>query len=357
MFRTLFFGLLWLAMAASITPAVGAPNLDDCKTSYTKMLQEIETESLGNLMSYPDEYLNAVETMAQAFQQKGDLEGWQAVTAEKNRFAIARTVSERDLVKEPNALRKMQLHYRESVKRTKLIRAKKIVAMTTRYIQTLENMQKKLTVDGKIEEALRVKTELQRVETSGEFVNSSKLLAEETKNEPKPDDKPAGQGIVKAGNVALAKRGAKASAPLNAGELNDGNTTKYDGKKGFAHGGWPCEFVVTLPEIYRLSNIRFLLWDGNRRSYRYKVEVSPDGKTWQELVDKSRGQWRSWQELKFTARPVKAIKVTGLHNTDNRGFHIVELEAYCRTPAQKVTPRWPSDRSDKRSGKRSGRRR
>lgn len=154
---------------------------------------------------------------------------------------------------------------------------------------------------------------------------------------------PAARGMVRSGNVALAKDGATATAPSRPEELIDGNFTAYDGGSGFASGGWPCEFTVTFPDVYALQQISFLLWDGNQRSYQYKVEVSPDGKRWLELVDRSKGAWRSWQHIEFRPRPVKAVRVTGLHNTDNTGFHIVELEAYCKPPKTQRRPKYPSE--------------
>ena len=153
----------------------------------------------------------------------------------------------------------------------------------------------------------------------------------------------SGGGAVEVGNVALAGRGAKAKAPHRPEDLIDGNITRYDGGSGFADGQWPCEFLVTLPKTYLLREIRILLWDGNNRSYRYTIETSPDGARFTLLADHSRGQRRSWQALSFAPRLVKAIKVRGLHNTANAGFHIVELEAYCLPPSAPAKPKYPSE--------------
>ena len=129
-------------------------------------------------------------------------------------------------------------------------------------------------------------------------------------------------------NVALASRGAKATAPKNAANLNDGNSTKYTGSTGFAHGSFPCDFGVELSEPTKISAIRFLLWDGDQRSYRYKVKVSIDGKVWKSVADHSKDERKGWQEIEFPYQSVKHIKIQGLNNTNNKAFHIVELEAY-----------------------------
>jgi hypothetical protein len=148
---------------------------------------------------------------------------------------------------------------------------------------------------------------------------------------------------VEAGNVALAKRGATVSGAGNGELLIDGVTAGYTGSHGFATGNWPCEWVVTLPKVYLLREIRFLFWDTDARFYRYILETSVDGKNYQLVADRSRGRWRSWQAVSFAPRPAKTIRVKGLYNSSNEGFYIVELEAYCVPPAEPVKQRLPDD--------------
>jgi hypothetical protein len=147
-------------------------------------------------------------------------------------------------------------------------------------------------------------------------------------------------GLVQPGNVALAKNGATVSGTINyPDELLNGVTTGHTGSTGYAYGHWPCEWIVTLPRPYVLRQVRMLLWDGEDRFYRYALETSPDGQTYTSLVDRSQGEWKSWQTILFPPRRVKTIKVKGLHNSANAGFHVVELEAYCIPPTTSAVPR------------------
>jgi hypothetical protein len=148
---------------------------------------------------------------------------------------------------------------------------------------------------------------------------------------------PARGGVVQPGNVALAANGATVSGTATRlGDLIDGNSTKYDGSSGFAHAQIPSDWTIVLNKVYRLRQIRFLLWDQDDRYYQYKIAVSADGKKFEPLVDRSQGQWKSWQEIAFPSRPVKAIKLLGLHCSDKSGvFHVVEVEAYCVPPKQR----------------------
>lgn len=62
---------------------------------------------------------------------------------------------------------------------------------------------------------------------------------------------------------------------------------------------------------------RLLLWDCDDRSYRYFVEVSVNNWEWEMVADKTHEECRSWQVLRFPARPVVFIKIVGTHNTAN----------------------------------------
>lgn len=132
-------------------------------------------------------------------------------------------------------------------------------------------------------------------------------------------------------NYALAANGA--SGPR---ALIDGNSTEYTGGTGFASTVWkqdpPPSMLMTLKETLPLNVIRLLLWDRNRRFYRYRLEVSPQpsGERWVVVADYTGedDERRSWQVVTFELQPVRRIRITGTYNSDNAGFHVVELEAY-----------------------------
>lgn len=160
------------------------------------------------------------------------------------------------------------------------------------------------------------------------------LLASASATERQPSGPPSKRGVIEKGNVALANNGTKVSGGINQPQcLIDGVTNiTYQGFDGVAWGTWPCEWTITFNEMYRLREIRFRLWDQDKRYYNYAIAVSSDGKTFTPLVDRSNGQWASWQQIQFPPRPVKAIKLIGLHNSKNKYFSVIEFEAYCIPP-------------------------
>lgn len=76
-----------------------------------------------------------------------------------------------------------------------------------------------------------------------------------------------------------------------------------------------------------INHIKILLWDGDNRSYYYYVEISQNQIDWERVVDYTH-PCRSWQNLYFTHRTVRYIKLVGTHNSENAAFHAVALEAY-----------------------------
>lgn len=53
-----------------------------------------------------------------------------------------------------------------------------------------------------------------------------------------------------------------------------------------------------------------------------------DQRDWVRVVDYSNYHCRSWQRVYFPQRVVRFIRIVGTHNTVNKVFHVVSLEAY-----------------------------
>ncbi|MCZ7647039.1 MAG: PA14 domain-containing protein [Planctomycetota bacterium] len=139
------------------------------------------------------------------------------------------------------------------------------------------------------------------------------------------------------GDLFTAERGATASGCDRAEVLIDGEAENFDGGQGFCNfdvntakdGG---AILVSLPKPETMNLVRFRLWDKDDRAYTYVAEVSPDGKAWKTLKDASNEQARSWQEIRFEAQPVQAVRIKGLSSTANNWLHVVEVEGYNAIP-------------------------
>lgn len=138
-------------------------------------------------------------------------------------------------------------------------------------------------------------------------------------------------------NLAPAARGAVVhDAPqvpewapgITPEKMIDGEVHDYGGMHGFTAFYIPGAVTIELPEVATVARTQLLLFDLDGRFFRYRIDTSVDGVTWQPAVDKSEGEWRSWQVDRFEPRPAKFIRLTCLHNSANPICQVVELEVY-----------------------------
>ena len=147
---------------------------------------------------------------------------------------------------------------------------------------------------------------------------------------------PPPRGVV---NLALASRGSTITGSNGAKWTNliDGVTTGYTGSTGWGSTVWtstpPGTMTLDLKGLCTISSMSLLLWDRDSRYYRYKIEASSDNTTnnttWTTIVDRTSGEWRSWQDVGFSpAIQARYLRLTGTYNSSNEAFHVVEWEVY-----------------------------
>ena len=103
--------------------------------------------------------------------------------------------------------------------------------------------------------------------------------------------------------------------------------TKHDKHKGWAFATNPCSFMVNLGAVHTINRIRLFLYDLDNRRYGYRIFVSEDGASWNQVRSNPRARG-GWQEIGLEDTKLQFIRVHGLSNTENRNFHVVEIEAY-----------------------------
>uniref|UniRef100_A0A182Q251 BTB/POZ domain-containing protein 9 n=1 Tax=Anopheles farauti TaxID=69004 RepID=A0A182Q251_9DIPT len=134
-------------------------------------------------------------------------------------------------------------------------------------------------------------------------------------------------------NVASPKFNSRTIHGELRSALLDGDTVSYDMEKGYTrhsisdNGDPNGGIVVELGKLFIINHIKVLLWDRDTRSYSYYVEVSVNQRNWERIVDHTKYYCRSWQFLYFPAQAVRYIRLVGTHNTVNKVFHVVGLEA------------------------------
>lgn len=133
-------------------------------------------------------------------------------------------------------------------------------------------------------------------------------------------------------NIAKSTLGAKVIQGVQDGlSLLEGSNHPYDMEKGFTRHGITSKndsgLVIELNAVYIINYLKILLWDLDPRHYSYVIDVSVENELWERVIDYSEYHCRSWQYLYFEKRPVRFIRITGTHNSANRIFHLVSVEA------------------------------
>ena len=130
-----------------------------------------------------------------------------------------------------------------------------------------------------------------------------------------------------------------------AAEVTNGNVTAYDYHTGFSYADWPCTLTLDLEQVYCLRVIRFLLWDGmgkahkprDARVYKYRLLTSENQNEWIVHYDTGNEGFNGWQEFEFPdAISARFVRIHALWNSENKEFHIVEIEAHDAEPPKMV---------------------
>jgi len=138
-------------------------------------------------------------------------------------------------------------------------------------------------------------------------------------------------------NLALASRGAVVHGTPDVPEwrpgigpekMIDGDVYFYGGMHGFTAFYIPGSVTIELPEVETVARTQVMLFDLDGRFFRYRIDTSVDGESWELAVDKTEGEWRAWQVDRFEPRQAKFVRFTCTHNSANPICQVVELEVY-----------------------------
>ncbi len=176
------------------------------RADYERELSEGEQASAKKLAEWPERYLAGLNELMEQFQRAGDYGGWESVRDEVGRFDADRTILTRNIVFQPAELMEVQKRFfqqREAIKRG---RATGVVAATEKYVKQLQELQKKLTVDGQMETAAMVNAEIKRVRMSVEYLDAQSEIA------PAAAEPPTVQAVI-APAAPVAPAAAPAAAP------------------------------------------------------------------------------------------------------------------------------------------------
>ena len=185
---------LGFVSASMLQAATGTEEkLEKLRSVYDSSLKKCETQYVTRKQNWPEQYLASLDGLRQKFQKAGNLDGWSAVDKEIKRFRNAGTITKQDIDSAPEFINAVQSQYQGFDKTAEQDKSKQILALRDKYVAYLTNIQTSLTKDGRIEEALMVKSEVERVNKSGAVTAAEFMLAASTPQEPESgvSDEPA----------------------------------------------------------------------------------------------------------------------------------------------------------------------
>lgn len=127
-------------------------------------------------------------------------------------------------------------------------------------------------------------------------------------------------------NVATEEMGAWTAQNI----MINGVTNDYGSYHGYAEHQIPGEgLLIRLNQPYLIDSLNLLLYDKSERNryYQYYIDVSVDNRNWIRILDKTRGEARSWQNYRFQPLIAMYIKIVGTYNSENDHFHVVHFES------------------------------
>jgi hypothetical protein len=180
----LLLALLLAATAATDSPAQTPVSNELVRIGavFDAELKKVLGDAAARLKTWPETYTRELADLRAKTQQDGDLDGMLAVDAEWKRFKADPTLPDSVVSSVPDAVRKIQMRYRDQPLQVAVARDQQVLEVARRYRERLAAMQKDLTRSGDIQSALLVRQELARVAalpavTAAEFTAAERSVS------------------------------------------------------------------------------------------------------------------------------------------------------------------------------------
>ncbi len=160
-----------------------ATDISKLNAIYEKEIEKIGIEYISDNNEWPEKYLKSLKILQNKAQKDGKLDDWQLINNETTRFSMSKTISTEALAQSPASLLKLQKQYINIQPELDLTKHKKVYDLTKKYTSRLSTLQKSLTQNGKIEDAIKIKEEIAKVNARREVVEANLAIKENTKSD------------------------------------------------------------------------------------------------------------------------------------------------------------------------------
>ena len=136
------------------------------QNEYAESLKKLDNDNAARVKAWQRSYMTELTALQTAMQKKGDFEGWSAVRDELSRQEDNPTIPEDSLASSPQELVVLQNKFRDNEFKVLAEKKKEVRASTLRYEEKLVNLQKKMTMQGRMEDAAAINLEIKKIKTS-----------------------------------------------------------------------------------------------------------------------------------------------------------------------------------------------
>ena len=228
-FTSSLMSLIVLVTFASIVQLFANPAEAE-RELYEKDLAALEEQYSDSIEELGDKYLKALAAAAKKLQEAGDLDGLLAINAELANFKKTGVVPIQKDSDSNKAILRFRKIYTVARNNVSDVRQQSISELSEKYLSYLEDLQKKMTQEGEIKQALLVRKEVTRIknqELGAAPTGNARSKVEETKNSPAPE---SGEENEAAPQLVVAWNGQR------QGTLIGGDGRPASGLK-FSHDG------------------------------------------------------------------------------------------------------------------------
>ncbi len=178
-----------------VAPAAELDDLRAGRATLRQALDALDAKAAEALGEWPQQYLAALRSLLDAYQQSGNYNALEAVAIEIGRFEKQSDLEPDDVPEFPEGLRQTQETFLQRLYAVRDERDAAKAALFRDYVDRLEKQKSDLTKQGKIESASAVNQELRAVRVAPAYLAVSRFLTGEPTGEktPPPPPKPVGQ--------------------------------------------------------------------------------------------------------------------------------------------------------------------
>jgi hypothetical protein len=157
---------------------VGDPlELRQARKVYEEEIAKAKDQYTQETAAAPQKQIDALLDLEKEFQSGGDLRSLLAVQEERKRFTANPSPSEMTPVEAPRKLRALQMAYLQAHADRRLTQAKTVVDLYQKFMRHLAAVEKDLTRKGRIEDALKVMQEQERLKTDPEYTAATAVIS------------------------------------------------------------------------------------------------------------------------------------------------------------------------------------